>query len=79
MTFDIVNRADLARFGEVIRAARERKGWSQDRLAEVLGVDQSLISHYERGKSLPGWQLALKLFVALELWVRLGPQTGEAA
>lgn len=37
-------------------AAREAKGWSQERLAKEIGkVDRSSISHYERGNcDIPG-------------------------
>src|SRR5256885_1724353 len=34
---------------EMIRAARERRGWSQEALAEAAGVSQSTIDKIERG------------------------------
>src|SRR3954463_2627816 len=36
-------------FAEMIRAARERRGWSQEALAEAAGVSQSTIDKIERG------------------------------
>jgi DNA-binding transcriptional regulator YiaG len=36
-----------------IREAREKKGWSQKKLAGWMGVSQSLINHWERGKRIP--------------------------
>lgn len=39
--------------GEKIRALREAKGISQRELAEALGVDQSAVSNWERGKAEP--------------------------
>ncbi|MBS7696249.1 MULTISPECIES: LexA family transcriptional regulator [unclassified Chelatococcus] len=36
-------------FGEAVRAAREAKGWSQDKLAEAVGTTQSSIDRIERG------------------------------
>lgn len=34
--------------GALLRICRRRVGWSQPRLAEAVGVDQSTISRYER-------------------------------
>lgn len=39
---------------EDIRPLRERLGWSQQELAEYLGVDQSSISRMERGQPPSG-------------------------
>jgi transcriptional regulator with XRE-family HTH domain len=33
-----------------IKELRERVNWSQDRLAEFLGVDRSSVSHMENGR-----------------------------
>ncbi len=40
-------------FGERLRSVRTGWGWSQDRLAEVLGSNQRLISHWERDIAKP--------------------------
>lgn len=37
--------------GEVIKSARAARGWSQERLAEVLGVSQMWVSRKESGAS----------------------------
>jgi len=37
------------KIGERIRALRERKGWSQGKLAEVLGAHPQNVSQVERG------------------------------
>lgn len=39
--------------GEKIRELRETRGLSQSDLAEALGVNQSTISNWERGKMEP--------------------------
>ena len=40
----------LDAFGAMLRAARERKRWSQDVLAEAAGIPQSVASELENGK-----------------------------
>lgn len=39
--------------GEQIRQAREAKAWNQRQLAGWMGVSQSLINHWEKGKRTP--------------------------
>lgn len=40
-------------FGGVFRALRQRKGWSQEEMADKLFVSQSDVSRYENDKMLP--------------------------
>ncbi|WP_231571723.1 helix-turn-helix domain-containing protein [Gordoniibacillus kamchatkensis] len=35
--------------GHRIKELRERQGWSQDQLAELLGMNRANVSNYERG------------------------------
>lgn len=35
--------------GRRVQAARERRGWTQERLAEMLGVQAETVSRYETG------------------------------
>lgn len=44
---------DLAMLGMNILRERERKGWSQDKLAEELIVSRQAVSAWELGKSAP--------------------------
>ncbi|MBY5763604.1 helix-turn-helix domain-containing protein [Rhizobium leguminosarum] len=37
-----------------IRSLREKLGWTQDRLAEYLGVDRSSVSRMENGQPPSG-------------------------
>jgi transcriptional regulator with XRE-family HTH domain len=38
------------RFHEILREARRIAGWSQDRLGELLGIDQTTVSRLESGR-----------------------------
>jgi transcriptional regulator with XRE-family HTH domain len=42
-------KPDSVRLGERVAAARAERGWSQQRLAEALGVQPSTLSRYETG------------------------------
>ncbi len=59
-------------FGMMMRdlssVARERKalGLSQKELARMAGVSQSLISKIERGQLIPSYEVAVRIFEALE-------------
>jgi len=44
----------LASLGKSIRKAREAKGLTQERLAELAGLDSTYISGIERGIRNPG-------------------------
>ncbi|MHC8517035.1 helix-turn-helix domain-containing protein [Sporosarcina sp. ITBMC105] len=46
--------------GAILRACRERKGWSQEELAFALHVNQSDISKYENSVKDPGMTLLQK-------------------
>lgn len=51
--------------GEKIKNARKNKGFSQDDLAEKLGVNRVSISNYEKGKNNPTHKNLLKLSAIL--------------
>ena len=38
----------------LLQAARARRGWSQERLAEEVGVAGNTVSRWERGEMVPG-------------------------
>jgi transcriptional regulator with XRE-family HTH domain len=47
--------------GRAVRAIREERGISQVQLAEATGLEQSWISHVERGARNPTWQNVVRL------------------
>ena len=56
-----------SRFGERVRKARLRKGWSQIRLAEGMGVTQAYVSQLERGNLKPSPRIIDKLIKSLRV------------
>ncbi|GAB4316210.1 MAG: helix-turn-helix transcriptional regulator [Promethearchaeota archaeon] len=52
-----------------LRALRERKGLTQQQLAELVGVTRETISIVERGRYNPSLPLAFKLARVLEVSV----------
>lgn len=55
------------RFGQVVRALRERRGWSQERLAWRAELNRSYMGEIERAAAMPSLATAAKLAQALEL------------
>lgn len=51
--------------GDQIRQMREDREWSQERLAEYLGVKQATVSRLEKGRWVPSGPV-LKLLHQLE-------------
>lgn len=54
------------RFGSVIRQARKRQSWSQERLAEVADLNRSYLGEIERGVVSPSLATIRKLAQALD-------------
>ena len=64
---DYENHPELAAIGAAVRAARLKKGLSQEALADAAGVDRSYLGGIERGEhNLAVINLA-KIAAALEL------------
>ena len=57
----------IENFNELVRKAREKKGWSREELAEKLYEKASVISRIESGKMVPDIKLAKKLEKTLNL------------
>lgn len=54
-------------FGKLIRDNREKKGLSQEQLAEKCDVTDKCVSNIELGKSDPKLSTAIRICVALEI------------
>lgn len=54
-------------FGQNVRLAREKKGWSQDRLSEESGLHRTYISGIERGVRNPTIEIVQQIAVALDV------------
>lgn len=61
--------------GNLLRLAREQRGWSQQRLAEAAGVPASTVGRIEAGQRQPSLVTLHRLLAAadLDLRVRLEP------
>lgn len=47
-------------FGKALRKYRKKKGWTQTKLAHILGVSDSIISEWERNEKTPQQRLILE-------------------
>lgn len=53
--------------GKQVRDARKSRGWSQTKLAGILGISQQLVSHIESGRREPTPEVEASLRKALKL------------
>lgn len=70
----------LRDYTALIRRIREKQGWTQENLAEVLGVPSGRpvqVSRWETGKSRPGYQYA-KMLLALAGELGIEDANGES-
>lgn len=65
-----MNDAERANFGEVIRDARKRHGWSQSELGEKAGVSRPTVARVEANNDVTTATIA-KLSRALGLTLQL--------
>jgi transcriptional regulator with XRE-family HTH domain len=56
----------VADYGPAIRKLREKRKWSQERLAEELGVTQRLVSRWEIGPNLVSQKNFLRCINAMK-------------
>ena len=70
---------DEKQLGDLIRAAREEKGWTQNELAQKYSCSQAYISDLERGRVVPDFLSLLKLLRCLgkDMHYLLPPPTSE--
>ena len=60
-------KKNVYRFGEKLRAVRERKGYTLKVVASKAGVSESLVSQIERNKVSPAIDTLLTLADVLEI------------
>lgn len=51
----------------ILKAARDRKGWTQEQVADKLGIKQRRYGFYETGEREPTFSLLIKLAEVLEI------------
>lgn len=56
-----------AKFGKILREIRNRRAFSQEKLAEIAGLDRTFVSMIERGRRRPTLDTAKKLAEALDV------------
>ena len=54
-------------FMERLKTARQKRGYTQNQLSKLTGINQKVISKYEQGVSLPSLDNLKKLVIALEI------------
>ncbi|MFC2146460.1 helix-turn-helix domain-containing protein [Acidobacteriota bacterium] len=54
-------------FSQRLKNARQLKGFTQEKLSQLTGINQNVISKYEQGVILPGADNIQKLIIALEI------------
>ena len=66
--------------GASVRSMRERRGWTQARLADAAGMTQPAVARFEAGGTIPTLQVLERLARALDgrLEVRLRPGSSAA-
>ena len=66
--------------GRSVRELRERRGWSQRRLADAAGMTQTAVARFEAGGTVPTLPVLDRLARALDadLVVRVTPRSGVA-
>lgn len=56
---------DFESLGKRVRAARMKKGYSQEKLAEILEISQAHVGHIESGRATPSLPTFVRLANAL--------------
>jgi HTH-type transcriptional regulator/antitoxin HipB len=72
---DMVHRIlSTQSLGEALRAARKKKGMSQEQVGKSVGLDQPSMSKIERGESSARIDTLFRLLAALDLELILQPR-----
>jgi transcriptional regulator with XRE-family HTH domain len=57
----------LERLGKSVRFFRQRKGLSQEKLAELAGIDRTYVSPIELGKQNPSFEIIYRIAKVLDV------------
>ena len=57
----------LQKFGALVQRLRKRRNWSQEVLADEIGVDRSYISSLERGLRNPTLRTIVEISILFEM------------
>ncbi len=73
-------RPTLRSLGIALRRLRKERGLSQDRLANLAGVDRAYVGGIERAERHPTWEVVERLIAELDVsWVELGRALDEGS
>ena len=56
-------------FGEKFKIEREKKGMTQQEVADALGINRRMITRYENGISFPRTKDAYRKIAAFSAWM----------
>lgn len=67
------SRPTLRTLGTALRRLRRDRGLSQDRLANLAGVDRAYVGGIERAERHPTWEVIERLLTKLDVtWTEFG-------
>jgi HTH-type transcriptional regulator/antitoxin HipB len=66
----ITAQTPIGRFGEIVKAQRKTKGWSQQQLADTAGVSRPTVARIEAGSAVSTATLA-KIADALGIEIKV--------
>ena len=74
------HRPTLIALGQALRVLRKDRGLSQDRLANLAGIDRAYLGGIERAERHPTWEAIEKLLDTLETsWTEFGQRIDSCA
>ncbi len=53
--------------GQIFYRYRKKLGWTQEQVANILGIERSAYSYYESGKAMPKMDCFLQLIVLYDI------------
>ena len=65
----------MSDYKAVIKQKREKLGWSQYKLAKVVGITQSFMNEIESGRKNPSLEVFFRICDALD--IKLFPDEGQ--